>query len=254
MNDTILQRVVIEDFSPMRLFRSVIDGLTSRAKSTVSRPAVSSAEAVRLFYEIARGNEPDHDIIDMSQGTYRGFLDLLPEDVSTYLNPRARVLDLGCGNLSFLHHLNNRSVPPLDYYGVDILPPSDTAAKILRPRWVFQQGDMGLIKLECPFAPNLVLACNSFCYLEDPNPLIRQAANALTDGGSFVLIEPVPSLFWETYFSGVHLHLRKRGAHNAIMAERRLVHRGDYVLYALRFGDRPVWPVAYLSIFSKMGR
>jgi len=233
------------------LLRSLAVGTASRFRSLFAPQGLTPAIAVRRFYEQARGNEEQYEIIDLGQGAYRGLLEGLSSDAPPFRARDARVLDLGCGDLHLLHHLCQTSARPARYHGIDILPPSVASSRLLNEDLTFQSGDLGNLQVNCPFAANLAITCNALCYVQHPQNILRQAAENLTVGGYAIVIEPIPSLFWENYFNGIHLHFRPRGSFNAFLAELGVAHKGDYILYAVRIFGRPCWPVAYLSIFAK---
>jgi SAM-dependent methyltransferase len=279
MTGPILGRFVLRDFGWVQLVRSVTVGMLSRVKFLVSRRSREPGQAARRFFEDARGKEKQYEIIDMGQGIYQGFLEALPAKVPIYLSSDARVLELGCGDLNFLHHLVRANAPPSRYLGLDVVPPSEKAKEILKSEWTFQAVDLEHVQIDCPFKPNLVIACNTVCYLGRPLRVIRQAADKLSEGGFFLIFDPVPSIFWETYFrphrsgegtarwplsliaqllggwrtgrEGVHLHLRPLGTFNSELEGANLRHEGDYLLHAIQVAGKPRWPIAYLSVFAK---
>ncbi len=281
MRRPILRRFVLSDFGLAQLVRSVSVGALSRIKFLLSRRSRQPGQAARRFFEDARGKEKQYEIIDMGQGIYQCFLEALPADVSIYQSAEARVLELGCGDLNFLHHLTRTNAPPSRYLGIDIVPPSPKAKEILKSGWEFEAADLEQVQIACPFEPNLVIACNALCYLERPLSVVHQAARIISRGGFFLIFDPIPSIFWETYFrphasgggpsrwsfglvsralegwrrghEGVHLHLRAPGMFNSELERAGLSHSGDYLLHAIRIGGKAHWPVAYLSIFTKRG-
>ncbi len=245
-----LQQSVLEDVTLRSLAWSVTLALVSRLRAIFAPRSATAAKPVERFYRDARGQEEKYEIVDLARSPYRRLLDGLSLHVPSFLAPSAKILDLGCGDLHLLHHLDRQAARPAAYWGVDVLAPSEQARRLQGPRYGFETLDLQLATFAPPFAPNIVFSSNALCYVREPAPILERAVSLLEPGGSIVLLEPLPSLFWETYFRGIHLQLRPRGYMQPILENLGLKHVGDHVLYALRVGSIPVWPVAYLTVFQ----
>jgi hypothetical protein len=131
------------------------------------------------------------------------------------------------------------------------LAPSEKARRLANSQYGFETLDLEDASFSPPFKPNLVFSSNALCYLRSPEIVLKRAVSLLEAGGFLVLIEPLPSLFWETYFSGIHLNLRPRGALRPVLEGLGMTFVGDHLLYAFRVAGQHLWPIACLTIFRR---
>lgn len=250
-DDEILERVLLDGLTPTGVLWSIFLALVSRVRAPLARTPSGGSNSVETFYRNARGREEEYEIVDLSRGPYRQLLANLTRCVPVYLHSSAKILDLGCGDLHLLHHLERSAALPFSYWGVDILAPSTKARRLLGSSYGFETLDLETTAFTPPFVPNLIFSSNALCYVRQHDAVLKRAAQLVEKDGFVVLIEPLPSLFWETYFSGVHLTLRRRGALRPIMEGAGMTYVGDHLLYAFRVANWWFWPVSYLTIFRK---
>jgi SAM-dependent methyltransferase len=165
----------------------------------------------------------------------------------------ARILDIGCGDLVLLRKLTSDYSRPETYFGVDLLPPVTANVEAMAPSG-FVEGDVCHVKLPEGLKVNLVFSSNTLCYVPDLLPLMANIGPCLSDGGYWIVIEPFPSLFWETYFEGITLELRRPESLGAKLREGGWTEIGRSILFLRKIGPIGVWPVSYLSAYSRRWR
>lgn len=247
----LLRQSVLEKLTFSEVLRSLGLALVSRARAPFARRSAIASAPVAAFYQSARGQEEKYEIVDLSRGSYRRLLDDLDQFAPIFLTSTAKILDLGSGDLHLLHHLERHGALPEAYWGVDILAPSKMARRLVNSKYGFETLDLQEANFSPPFKPNLVFSSNTLCYLRSPDIVLARAVSLLEAGGFLVIIEPLPSLFWENYFSGIHLNLRPRGALRPAIERMGVTFVGDHLLYAFYIAGQHLWPVACLSIFRR---
>jgi ubiquinone/menaquinone biosynthesis C-methylase UbiE len=104
------------------------------------------------------------------------------------LRPSDRLLDVGCGTGFLLHRLSGQH-PAAQLTGVDPVPEMlAVARRRLPPEVVLQEGWAERL----PFASesfDIVLSCNAFHYVRQPEAALREMSRVLSPGGRLVLTD-----------------------------------------------------------------
>jgi SAM-dependent methyltransferase len=196
------------------IIRQVKDGIRSRIVGRAKVMPLSQRDNVAKFFGHARGNEVGHDIVDLNSFAYKSMLERLIYDD---LFDGKRVLDLGCGSAPILRFMSDHSIKPLRYVGVDLTTDNVVAPIDLAQRSKFINSDVCNIEFEYIDEAEVIVAFNLLCYLERIDELLKLIKSK--PGVVLLLAEPSPSIYWESYFSGVHVYLRSKSAlRNALVS------------------------------------
>jgi SAM-dependent methyltransferase len=119
-----------------------------------------------------------------------------------------KILDLGCGSLSLPRLLNQLNISFDAYLGIDLVitPPELETASMLNLK--LREVDLLAGTLQLCHQFDLLVGINLLSYIENVDDVLANVRTAHTPQAFFLIIEPYPSLFWETWFDGVLVHLR----------------------------------------------
>jgi 2-polyprenyl-3-methyl-5-hydroxy-6-metoxy-1,4-benzoquinol methylase len=137
------------------------------------------------------GGEPPADLLPR-QVVAR---DLVAEILRRTPGPGARVLDLGCGDGSFLDRLAHRVADAgVSYVGVDYS--EHQLAKAARLPYEFHPGDLGEGIPQPSASVDVVHAAELIEHLYDPDLLVDECARVLRPGGHLVVTTPNPQAWF----------------------------------------------------------
>jgi SAM-dependent methyltransferase len=239
---------------------SIWEGCKSRILSKRSLSGnVTDHTKIFDFFRNERYNEKNQSIIDTATSWYFKFaIDLI---IFVLKDRNAiNIVDLGCGQGKVFIELTNIGVILGKYIGIDLfiseqqrnLEKHDTNVK-------FIQGDAGKTLSELPnnFAETSVLvAINALCYNHNIENFVNSIGNDDVVRGKwsdFVVVEPYPSIFWENFFDGIHVHLRSPRTMCEYFTRGGWELRQARKIYLFKVGDHYFWPVAYGLWFGSAG-
>lgn len=179
---------------------------------------------IKTFYGKYRDNPDEVDLADIGSG-------YLHTMVSTTLqclqDDYRHLVDVGCGNgsVSLLPSLATKH-----YTGVDLL--ITTLAK--EPNHTFIESSISPdLKIDGDVHPRLFLFANILCYLDNLDSVFQFLNTNCMSEDILLVVEPTTSIFWETYFDGIKLNLRKSDeiTKHAEFYNWRPMHRGHLCMY-----------------------
>lgn len=132
---------------------------------------------------------------------------LMLRELRPALCPGARLLDVGCGDGTFLARLAQR-FGNLELAGIDFSAQARQGApEFLRPR--LRTGDVERLQDAYPEAAfDVVTSCEVLEHVEDPAAVMRGIAHVLTPGGLAVFTVPLGMRHWSELDDAGH-HLRR---------------------------------------------
>lgn len=191
-------------------------------------------KAIGEYFKKVYYKKPDPLIFDGNELAYYNIIDLVVMSSEFSLK---NIIDIGCGKGSFYKWLKSSSKNFSSYLGIDIAL-RDTQltenAKIVNC-------DVLSYSEKLPHN-NFVVLINSLCYFSEDRML-----NVFTnkDICSLLLIEPVPSLFWDAHFSNIKLFYR-----NPVFVKDLLVDYGFEIIdmavdYGIKNNHVCLCPLSY---------
>jgi hypothetical protein len=154
----------------------------------------------KYFISIYTQSSFDDLLFDGKDGRY---FDKIQDVYRLHDIKKSNLIDIGCGDATFYYWLKSIRSIPITYLGIDVAHPSQTinnSAKIVNLDVI----DYSLKNKS--IQPSLLMMSNSICYMDDDrfNFILKNSS----DGTETLIIEPIPSLFWDAHFSGVKLYYR----------------------------------------------
>ncbi|MEL6503586.1 MAG: class I SAM-dependent methyltransferase [Pseudomonadota bacterium] len=230
--------------------RPIFDGMKSRILRLLLRNADPRPQKkVRDYYIEKRYNETDVDIIDASTEWYGDFamkfLSSALGDAEVY-----RLVDLGCGQGTTISKLDKLCVSFKKYVGIDLFV-SDVQRRIESrdDRVKFWEGDIEKgteIVAPTKIGKTVFLTVNALCYLPKlKNFLTIGPHSPARMGDDLVIVEPYPSIFWESWFSGISIHLRYPSEVSRTFELGGWELREVRKIYLFQIGGFHLWPVAF---------
>lgn len=197
--------------------------------------------AVKKYWsEIYSGQKNDNYIFDGKTSTYYKCLLNCIYEIANVKN--RTVVDLGCGNGSLFYWLRQNGIQIGSYKGIDFSYPDCNLAddsKIMN----------GNITEYHAKEQDIITIVNCCCYLNDNefDTMIRNISSA-TD---ILIIEPVPSIFWDKQFNNIVLHYRSRNDFLLLFKENGYSCSYSEVDYLYKLRDKYIFPLKYLVHFQK---
>jgi SAM-dependent methyltransferase len=122
---------------------------------------------------------------------------LVRKELKSFLRTDGRLLDVGCGDGTFLANLLRRH-PKLDAHGIDFSPSArQTTPAVLQGR--IKVGSV--LELEKHYDPgsfDAVMSCEVLEHVEDPGLVLRGIATILRPGGLAVFTVPLGMHHWSS--------------------------------------------------------
>lgn len=189
---------------------SLRDGTMSRIRRLHAVKLTSSEQlkSIETFYKKNRSSPADENIVDASTGLKQavtGYFEKLLPRVET-------VVDVGCGEAILASACFRASKI---YVGIDLYIDKKTELA-------------GVNFIEAPISEKidvtplrrgraLFVLVNLICYARSPTEVISFIRRNAQADDLILLIEPTKSIFWENYFSSIHLSLRGKRELKALL-------------------------------------
>lgn len=196
--------------------------------------------AIKVYFEKIYNGFRDDFLFDGKRGLYFEQLLFLIKDKDF---KKANIIDLGSGNGALYFWLLNNGFNFDKYIGYDFAHKdfliNDTASII----------NIDITKIENDSQPpnSVYFLINVLCYLDKTQ--IQEVFNKLKPTSSLIIIEPVPSVFWDAHFNNVKIHYRKRDEVVYFLKEREYSVFSSSVDYLFQFKKLHFLPLCY-SIYA----
>jgi len=218
--------------SPTRVIRQLIVSCWSYLSLPISKFHNNAAQ--HYFTNLYKG-KPDPLIFDGKDNRYFEQIEMV-YDINNLAEKK--VLDLGCGNGSLFFWLMAKKIVLQEYIGIDFAHPASN----LGNNACITQRDIRDIQLNKTNA-NTVFAINVLCYMSDE--LIDSVFQPLKKNSELIIIEPVPSLFWDAHFEGVKLFYRDNHKLKKILESKGWQVKNAATDYGCKFKGAYFLPLSY---------
>lgn len=179
------------------LLKEVPVAIKSRFLQRLLKPSV---EKTRNFFKEFRSKPNEVSITDFGTGHY---FEIIKAALEKYDNSHFDVcIDVGCGNSSLNSGVLNKWK---QYIGIDLYLES-TRIENKNQRFVEHDLSSGLPSIS-DASNYLIIAVNSFCYIGNINTLC-DSIKSLPGNKTVIILDPNPSLLWESAFNGFSIFLR----------------------------------------------
>lgn len=154
------------------------------------------------------------------------------------------IYDCGCGAASFYNYLNKVNIKFKKYIGVDFA---------VEPKLISQNAEVlndDIVSHDYAVeGKTLFVFCNVLCYLskDDITALLNGIAHSNVD---ILIIDPIPSLFWDATFDNVKLHYRSIKKVNKLMAKFGFKNSMIVKDYLWRIGKLYLRSLSYATLYS----
>jgi SAM-dependent methyltransferase len=154
------------------------------------------------------------DFTDSTQEWYLSILNgstILQSSIHSGRSPF--VIDLGCGRCGLLRWLQNAPLSSHRYLGID---QDRYAIEYCQQRFHglgdFKTGDVRDVRTLAAAQADLIFAVNLLPYIRDPEPVFA-ACQTIARGAHtlLIIVDPLPSVYWEREFGGFRIALRTGG-------------------------------------------
>lgn len=155
------------------------------------------------------------------------------------------IYDCGCGNGSFFDYLQNERIIFNQYIGIDFAIKSNDAKKKIR----FVKSDVEEFAFKDQAENRLIVLCNVSCYLSDEklSAVLKKVAK---EGTAILIIDPVPSLFWDATFDRVKLYYRSPKKMLKLVNKYGFTMEAMSKDYLIQAGLYHLFPLSYAGLFS----
>lgn len=222
-------------------FKKVLKQYFVSFKSYLMYPFLRKSESAtkQFFSKIYDKTKTDDLIFD---GESSGYFEKIQSLIS---NKEYNVVyDCGCGEAALYNYLMATGIKFEKYIGIDFAVSSkkiDQTAEILTDDIVQHNYELE--------GRTLFVFCNVLCYMQkdDVEKFLNKVSNPNVD---ILIIDPIPSLFWDATFDRVRLHYR------SIKKVRRLMNkfkfRNDMIVkdYLWNIGKWYLTPLSYATLYT----
>lgn len=222
--------------------KKIIRQLCVSLKSYLVYPFVKKENrATQIFFESVYSSTKVDDLI------FDGNDHLYFEKVETLIDRNIRydcIYDCGCGNGSFYRYAFKTRMNFGEYIGIDFAIEKSSAKNGIK----FVKTDIEQFDFIDRFKSRLVVLCNVACYLSDEK-LDKMLRILATTGTRLLIIDPVPSLFWDATFENVKLFYRKPRKVMKVIQTYGYTLESHSKDYLIKIGSQYMFPLSYASIF-----
>lgn len=200
-----------------------------------------SAATKRFFKSVYTGRLVDDLIFD---GGILSYYDKASEllDIKHF----NKIVDCGCGRGGIRLFFQRIGVQYDKYIGIDFAIENTT----INERESLISCDLSRYEFDVG-NDDLVVFCNSMCYLPDAE-LDAIIGNISCKGASVLIVDPVPSLFWDATFNRVQLYYRTIDEVKELMAKNRYVQKGISIDYLMCLRGHFIRSLSYASMFTPL--
>ena len=158
------------------------------------------------------------------------------------------IYDCGCGNCSFLSYLSQKGVNYEQYIGIDF---ARSPLLIDENIQIIQSDIDKYTGFDQSDSHKLVVLCNVICYL--PTAKFESLLKRIqTKNTSVLIIDPVPSVFWDATFDHVRLYYRDKRKVDGIMKKNGFNCKKTSTDYLFKFFGIYSFPLSYGSLYEYM--
>ena len=225
-------------------------GIKSRILKLIGfNGGMNSPERVREYYATTRYDEQSVDIIAASTDWYRDFA--MSFALGAFAEQRSyRIIELGCGQGKTVSALESMCIELKGYFGIDLfISEAQHSFSLRNDKIEFLEGRLEELFHHIEQAPEEktgVLSINALCYLVRLGDLMSDARPLpVRAGDSLILVEPFPSIFWESWFNGISIKLRHPKELSSHFEQCGWELKEVRKLYLFKIGRFYVWPVSY---------
>lgn len=230
------------------MFVESIRSIRSRVRYAHLEKSLSMSRVRRMFEKYDRTS--DSDMVAARSRCYRPLMTYVYRTLQAHQETRTlRVLDLGCGTGVLLSQLTERLSYEFKYVGYDIdRRLISTLSGMNHRENVFFTSKLPREEFD------FVIAVNSLCYM-NAEELSKTLAAPFMAECHLIIIEPVPSWFWESRFADIQLALRMPGQLIKVASGYGFsIVESPMLSYVGRLGNRYFLPVAWAAHLSSMSR
>jgi SAM-dependent methyltransferase len=207
-----------------------------------------SQDTVRDYYSKQRYNEAAVDIIDASTDWYGSFAMQFVAD-ALGRGGTDRFVELGCGQGRTISALDSLSIAFKQYIGIDLFVSKtqwELAARDKRVKFVEGDIEPELKKIEPAVDKRTAfLSVNALCYLHRLDGLLAgNLGSPAILGDDLIIVEPYPSIYWESWFDGISIYLRYPSQIWRHVEKHGWELREIRKLYLFQIGNFHFWPVS----------
>ena len=198
------------------------------------------------FMRMFRHQEHTEDVVDMSFGPYSKLLSDIQKYIPSLNNGESTITDLGCGGATLLKFLNHSNINFNSYKGID-LHIGQMELNLSDKNITFEENDLQAIIPESDC--NLIFACNSFVYCKNIKAVTENISERQNHNKYLVIIEPIKSLFWETYFDGIKLNYRSDKTMSQLLIKNGWELLSFKKMYLRKILGNWFWPISYTQVY-----
>lgn len=212
-----------------------------------------STDRVKCFFESRSIENRFDDFLDSNTDWY---LNLINEcetlNAALFSSKRSAFLDLGCGKAQLLSWLLKKNINIGKYYGIDLneLSIKKCKKKYQDSRFHFIDGDAKDLLTELNFNFDFVFCINIFPYVLKLQPILKSLRLRTNGKNSFVVvIDPIPSPYWERKFGGMTIALRTPKELSKTLMEEGYKLVDQQSIFTLKFSNLHFFPITNLSVW-----
>ena len=181
--------------TPIHVISQLLISITSYIFKPFTR---REKNAVREYWSsIYSGDYRDNYIYDgKTKHYYDDITKIIP--LISCANQRT-IIDLCCGNGSFYYWCQENQIPIKNYYGIDF----SITNTVLSENACLKNGNILDYVAE---KDDIIIVSNGCCYLDDMDFCLL--TSNISKCSDIIVIEPIPSVFWDAQFAHIHLYYR----------------------------------------------
>ena len=210
---------------------------------------------VEQFFADRYKNDRFDDIADGRKDWYLRHVEDLLDYVSGRCDVFGDVCDLGCGSGEFIQWLSTRNFKAVRFVGVEQDKNAVAMASALGPKnATFFIGSLGKGNLSISGSFRLATLVNVLPYMPDVSEVMQDVAHVGDSPVPFLLIiDPLPSWFWERHFGGFSIRLRKPNELDGLLLQHGWEAVIRSLLVTLRVGNVGLLPLSHATLYRQIG-
>ena len=227
--------------TPSRVVKQLIVSIWSYLTYPISN---FRQNATKLFFCNLYKGKADPLIFDGKNYRYFEQIDMV-YDIKNLT--QKSVLDLGCGNGSLLLWLTTKQISLKEYIGIDF---AHIDSKLSNNAKIIQK-DIADIQINETNA-NIIFAVNVLCYINDAT--LSSIFESTKERTELIIIEPIPSIFWDAHFDGIKLYYRNSHKLISLLASKGWHVKCTAIDFGFKFFDNYLFPLSYCLLLVSDSR